>query len=74
MEVHFTTEQQARLVEVAGRSGKDAEEIVREAVARMLEDDANFVKGVKLGIASLDRGEFVEHQEVKARVDRLLRS
>ncbi len=74
MEVHFTPEQEARLAEVAGRVGKNAAEVVQETVARMLEDEARFVEAVKIGFASLDRGEFVEHEEVKARVDRLLRS
>jgi len=48
--------------------------VVQETVARMLEHEARFIEAVKRGIASADRGDFVEHDEVVARVERLLRS
>ena len=37
MEVHLSPDKQARLQEIASRVGKDAEQIVEEAVDRMLE-------------------------------------
>ena len=75
MEVHLTPEQEARLSQLAARTGKrDAQEVVQETVSRMLEHEARFVEAVKRGIASADRGDFVEHDEVFTRVERLLRS
>ena len=74
MEVHWTPEQHARLIQLASRTGKDAEQVVREAVDRVLEDEARFSEAVRKGSASLDRGEHVEHEEVGARIERLLRS
>ena len=74
MEVHLTPEQQGRLIQLASRTGKDAEQVVLEAVDRMLEDEARFAEAVRRGFDSLDRGEHVEHEEVGARIERLLQS
>jgi predicted transcriptional regulator len=41
---------------------------------QMLESEARFAEGVQTGFASLDRGEYVEHEEVGARIERLLQS
>lgn len=74
MEVHLTPDQQARLTQLASRIGKEAEQVVLEAVDRMLEDETRFAEEVRRGFASLDRGESVDHDEVGARIDRLLQS
>jgi predicted transcriptional regulator len=75
MEVHLTPEQEARLTQLAARIGKkDAQEIVQETVARLLENEARVTEAVKRGIASADRGDLLEHDEVVARVERLLRT
>jgi predicted transcriptional regulator len=74
MEVHFSPDVETRLQQVASASGRDAEELVKETVARMLDNQARFMAGVKRGIAQADRGEAVEHKEVLDRVDRLFRS
>jgi predicted transcriptional regulator len=74
MEVHFTPEQQEQLAQFANRIGKDAEQVVLETVSRMLEDEARFAQAVQKGFASLDRGEYVEHEEVEARIKRLFQS
>jgi predicted transcriptional regulator len=44
---------------------------VHEAVKRYIEDDAKFIAAVIEGLASLDRGEFISHEEVGKRIDRL---
>ncbi len=71
MEVHFTPDQQARLIQFASQLGKDAEQVVLDAVDHLL-NDARYVEEVRKGFASLDRGEFVEHEEVGSRINRLL--
>lgn len=71
MEVRFPPDQQARLVQFANQIGKDAEQVVRDAVDHLL-NDARFTEEVKKGFDSLDRGEFVEHEEVGTRINRLL--
>ncbi|MEO5922384.1 MAG: hypothetical protein ABIR70_01010 [Bryobacteraceae bacterium] len=73
MEVRFSPDQQAQLAQFANKTGRDQEQIVREAVEQVL-NDARFVEAVNRGLASLDRGEFIEHEEVGVRLERLLRS
>lgn len=46
MEVHFTPEQEAQLAQLANRAGTDAEELVRETVLRLIEDDTHFGRPV----------------------------
>src|ERR1035437_345948 len=43
MDVHFSPDQEARLQDYAARNGKDAGQIVEEAVDRMLGKDADQV-------------------------------
>jgi len=74
MEVHFSPDVETRLQEVAVANGKDAEQLVKDTVTRMLENQARFIAGVQKGIAQADRGELVEHEDVLKRVDQLLRS
>jgi len=71
MEVNFSPDVETRLRQVASANGKDAEQLVKETVDRMLENQACFMAGVQRGIEQADRGELVKHQEVVARIDRL---
>jgi predicted transcriptional regulator len=74
MEVHFTPEQEAQLSQIAHHSGTDTEQLVKGAALRLLHDDARFREGVQRGIAAAERGEFVEHAEVWANVEKILHS
>jgi predicted transcriptional regulator len=74
MEVHFTPEQEARLSEIATHAGKDAEQLVNDAAMRLLEDDTRFRAAVRKGIEQADQGEFIEEQEMDARIERMFRS
>ncbi len=74
MEVHFSPDVESRLQQVASANGKDAEQLVKDTVARMLDNRTRFIAGVQKGIAQADRGEFVEHNEVLNRTDRLFHS
>ena len=72
MEVHFAPEIESRLQQVARANGKDAEQLVKDTVAHMLERQAFFVAGVNKGIAQADRGELIDHDQVAKRITRLL--
>jgi len=74
MEVHFAPDVETRLQQVASANGKDAEQLVKEAVHRMLESHARFIAGVQRGIDQADRNELVDHKEVLDRIDRLFHS
>ena len=71
MEVHFTPEQEAQLSQIATHAGKGAEQLVKDAAMRLLEEDARFRAAVRKGIEQADRGEFVEEEEMDARVERM---
>jgi predicted transcriptional regulator len=74
MEVHFSPDTEARLQDVALRTGKATAQLVEEAVDRMLEYDARFINAVEAGRAAARRGELLEHDEVVERVERMFRS
>ncbi len=74
VEVHFTPEEEAQLSQVAAHAGKDAEQLVKDAALRLLEEDARFRAAVRKGIEQAERGEFVEEEEMDARIERMFRS
>jgi predicted transcriptional regulator len=71
MEVRFTPEEEARLARIATQEGVDPSELVKDAALRLLEDDTRFRAGVRKGIEQADRGEFIEEEEMDARVKRM---
>lgn len=72
MEVKLTRELQAKLEEAAAQQGRDAESLVQEAVQRLVDYDAWFVREVEKGLAEIERGEVLEHDEVGARLEQLI--
>jgi predicted transcriptional regulator len=74
MEVHFTPEQEAQLSQIATHVGTDAERLVKDAALRMLQEEARFRAAVREGMAQADRGEFIEEEEMDARIELMLRS
>ncbi|MGB2624885.1 MAG: hypothetical protein WA857_10545 [Candidatus Acidiferrum sp.] len=72
MEVNLTPELQAKLDEVAAEQGRDAQSLVQEAVQRLVDYDQWFVREVEKGLAQIERGEVLEHDEVGARLEKLL--
>ena len=74
MEVIFTPEQEARLSELATPDGMKAEQLVKEAALRLLEEDARFRAAVREGFAAIDRGAYIEEEEMDARISGMLQS
>ncbi len=73
MEVHFTPEQEAQLAQIASYEGTDAERLVKDATLRLLEKDARFRAAVEKGIAAVERGEFLEEEEMEARLEAMFK-
>jgi predicted transcriptional regulator len=73
MEVRFTPEEEARLARIATQEGVAPAELVKDAALRLLEDDARFRVGVRKGIEEADRREFIEEEEMDARIKRMFR-
>ncbi|MDQ1390652.1 MAG: hypothetical protein QOF56_4106 [Acidobacteriaceae bacterium] len=72
MEIKLSPELQAKLDRIASQQGRDSESLVQEAVERLADYDEWFIRQVEKGLAQVDRGEVVEHQEVAARMENLI--
>lgn len=70
MTVHVTIEMdeavKAKLDALAGSRQAPIDEIVAQAVSEMAAEDAAFLAAVDAGLASLDAGEGIPHEEVVA--------
>jgi len=69
MEVHFTPEQQSRLARIANEAGTNPERLVTDIVSRYLDEKSRFLEAVDRGIAAADRGDFIEEEEMDARLE-----
>ena len=72
MEVHLPQDQETQLHELAVSTGRATDDLVQEAVARLLAHNEWFKQQVQLGLDQIARGEFIEEEEMDARVDRIL--
>ena len=74
MELHLTPELQAKVNQTAAENNSGAEEYVQKLVEHYLDHDAWFRQKVKNGLAQLDRGESLTHEEVGTRIEQMFRS
>ena len=70
MEVHFTPELQAKLDRVAAENSSEADQYVQQLVEHYLDHDVWFRQKVKTSLERLDRGEFLTHEEMGARIEK----
>jgi predicted transcriptional regulator len=74
MEVDFTPEQESQLSQLAMHEGMNAEQLVKQAALRLLDEEKCFHAAVREGFASIDNGDFIEEDEMDARISQMLRS
>ena len=74
MEISFDPELETKLNSMASQQGKGPEQIVQELVANHLDHDEWFRQEVAKGLASLDRGKSISHEEVRRQMQRILGS
>jgi predicted transcriptional regulator len=72
MELHLSPEQEAQLTQIATKAGTNPERLVKDVVVRYLDDKARFLAAVEKGLAAAERGEFIEEEEMDARIERML--
>ena len=72
MEVKLSPELQAKLDSMAAQQGRDSASLVHEAVERLIGYDEWFIRQVEEGLAQIDRGEVLPHEEVAARMEKLI--
>ena len=69
MLVELTTEQEALLTQIADAQGRKAESLVREAVERMIGYEDWFLAEVKRGLAAVDQGALIDHEDVRRMIE-----
>jgi predicted transcriptional regulator len=74
MELQLPEPQAAGLASLSMRTGRSASELAAEAVDRLLAQENWFDAQVQLGIDQIARGEFLEEEEMDARVARMTRA
>ena len=74
MQVRFSSEQENLLSQLATHNGIDAEDLVKSAALRLLEQDAQFRASVHRGLLQADRGELIDHDQVAARIEQLFQT
>ena len=74
MEVQLSPEQEAELSRMAGETGRNPDELAREAVERYIAEESRFHAGVRAGLEAAARGNFVPISEVWANVERILKA
>jgi predicted transcriptional regulator len=72
MEVFLPADLQAKLTRIAQERGTEPQALAREAIERLVEYDDWFVREVEKGLAQIERGETLSHEEVGARVEKHL--
>ena len=74
MEVRLKPELQARVDRAAKENNSGPAEYVQQLVEHYVDHDVWFREQVKKGLNQLDRGEFLTHEEMGARIEQMFRS
>jgi predicted transcriptional regulator len=74
MEVSLTPQEESLLAELSARTGRPAEQILREAVDALLEHERWFAEAVEQGRQAAARGELLDHDDEVRRVEERYRS
>ena len=72
MELNVPPDLETKLARAADRRGMAAEALVLEAIERAVEYDDWFLREVEKGLAQIERGDVLTHEEVGTRLQRRL--
>jgi len=72
MELNVPPDLETKLARVADRRGIAAETLVLEAIERAVEYDDWFLREVEKGLAQIERGKVLTHEDVGARLEKRL--
>lgn len=72
MDIHLDPDLQAKLAKLAAERGRDPETLAKEAIQRFVGYDEWFIEEVEKGLAQIERGQVLTHEEVRARLEKLL--
>jgi predicted transcriptional regulator len=71
MDLQLPEPQAPALASLSARTGRSASDLATEAVDRLLAEESWFNEQVQLGIDQIARGEFLEEEEMDARIARI---
>lgn len=74
MSVHLTPEQEQRLEHLAAQTQRSADELAQQGMERFLAYEEDILATVKRGRDDIATGRLLEHEEVFARIEKLLQS
>jgi predicted transcriptional regulator len=69
MDVPLNPDLQAKLSRLAAQQGRASAALIVEAVERMVNYDEWFLREVDKGLAAADRGELMDHSDVRKMID-----
>ena len=58
---------------MAAKAGTKPERFVKDVLVRYLDDEARFLAAVERGIEAAERGEFIEEDEMDARIEHMFK-
>jgi predicted transcriptional regulator len=69
MDVPLNSDLQTKLSRLAAQQGRDSAALVIEAIERMVNYDEWFLREVDKGLGAADRGELIDHTDVRKMID-----
>jgi len=72
MEIRLPERLETKLNRLASEQGRDAAGLVVEAIERMVDYDGWFLAEVKKGLAQIENGETLTHEEAGARLEKYM--
>ena len=73
MDLHVSPALEAKLNQLAAKTGRDADQVALNLLASSVEHDDWFRREVEKGRASARNGRLLDHDEVAARIDQRYR-
>ena len=68
MALHLPPELERRVTQLAAETHREPDSVLADLLEAALDDDVAFRQEVRAGLAELDRGEGVDHEEAKRRL------
>ncbi len=72
MNIPLTVEQSNLLARLALQAGRNVDELAKEAVSRLLDDESRYIEGVLEAEAAIDGGEHLTSEAMRAHFAHLL--
>jgi predicted transcriptional regulator len=74
VEVQLTPEQEQQLFRLANEKGSTTVTLANQAIVQFLETESHLMAATEIGDEALDRGEYLTHEQVGARLKELFNS